>query len=146
MREWAQRDWPGNPFHFKAERSLERGLLDTLKERGLEPVPNFHPRDPEDDLEEMPGGPWDYVSMVKTRLLRYSLAITGSVILTVPMITMVLIGSRQASLAIVSAFTVVFAVGLSYFSPNRLPIELLSATAAYAAVLVVFVGGTANQG
>ncbi|KAL8320649.1 hypothetical protein RB597_007083 [Gaeumannomyces tritici] len=146
MREWAQRDWPGNPFHLKSERPLERGLLDTLKARGIDPIPMHHLYKSDDGPEQMPGGPWDFDSRTKTRFLQYSLAITGAVILTVPMITMVLIGRTDASLAIVCVFTILFAVGLSYFSPSRLPIELLSATAAYAAVLVVFVGGAATQG
>ncbi|KAL8382205.1 hypothetical protein RB595_006133 [Gaeumannomyces hyphopodioides] len=146
MREWAQRDWSGNPFHLKDERPLERDLLDTFKERGIDPVPVLRPYSYDDGPEQMPGGPWDFASRTKTRFLQYSLAITGAVILTVPMITMVLIGKTNASLAIVSTFTILFAIGLSYFSPSRLPIELLSATAAYAAVLVVFVGGAATQG
>jgi hypothetical protein len=145
MRDCAQRDWNGNPFHLKSERPLERELLDSLKARGVGPIPMSLPDD-SNKGPELPCGPWDSVSSDRMRVERYALAVTGVVILTVPMIIMVLVGNTHASLAVVSVFTIVFAVGLSYFSPTKLPIELLSATAAYAAVLVVFVGGTTNQG
>lgn len=147
MRDWAYRDWDNNPFHLKAERPMERDLFSHLKSMGIQPerVRSIPPA--EDSLmPDLPGGPWDYPSATRTRRQRYALAILGGVILNAPMILMVLIPSTAVSLATVGVCTIIFAVASSYFSPTKLPVDLLTATAAYAAVLVVFVGGTAGSG
>lgn len=144
MRDLAYRDWDTCPFHLKSERPMERDLLNYLKASGVQPervVPWY-----EGELHPvLPGGPWDYPSASKTRTQRYALAILGVLILNVPMILMVLVPSTAMSLATVVVCTMVFAIATAYFSPTKLPIELLAATAAYAAVLVVFVGGTTQS-
>ncbi|KAJ9158123.1 Ribonuclease H [Coniochaeta hoffmannii] len=124
MRDTAYRDWDNCPFHLKSERPMERDLFDYLKSNGLQPDQMV--LDHEDRLlPELPGGPWDYPSASRTRKERYVLAILGGVIINAPMILMVLVPA--------------------YYSPTKLPLELLAATAAYAAVLVVFVSGTSSS-
>lgn len=123
---------------------MERDLLDELKTKGVHPVQMLSLEEAH-DLPHLPGGPWDSPSAIRTRRERYALAILGGVILIAPMILMVLVHTTPASLVTVAVCTMIFAVAASYFSPTKLPLELLSVTAAYAAVLVVFVGGTAGS-
>lgn len=148
MRDWAYRDWDRNPFHLKAERAMERELLGHLKALGVQPSRMAQPGEDDDErtMPVLPGGPWDYPSASRTRRRRYALAILGGLILNVPMVLMVMVPTREVSLSTVGVCTVIFAVAAAYFSPTKLPIDLLAATAAYAAVLVVFVGGTTAPG
>jgi hypothetical protein len=142
MRDWAQRDWDGNPFFLKSEGGeLEQALLSSLRAKGIRPDRAI-PLDQDAHLPRFPGGPWDMDSALKLRRQRYTGAIVGGVILTVPMILMVLLRSTTANLVIASVSTMIFALGATYLSPTKVPVELLGVTAAYAAVLVVFVGGT----
>lgn len=145
MRESALRDWDKNPFHLKSQRETERDLLEDLKAKGIHPNQMVSVEEAR-VLPHLPGGPWDSPSALRTRRERYVLAILGGLILTVPMILMVLARRTPVSLITVSVCTMLFAVATAYFSPTKLPLELLSATAAYAAVLVVFVGGTTGSG
>lgn len=142
MRESALRDWDKNPFHLKSQRETERDLLEDLKAKGIHPNQMVSVEEAR-VLPHLPGGPWD---SLRTRRERYVLAILGGLILTVPMILMVLARRTPVSMITVSVCTMLFAVVTAYFSPTKLPLELLSATAAYAAVLVVFVGGTTGSG
>lgn len=120
---------------------MERDLFDYLKSNGLQPdqeVP-YH----EDSLmPELPGGPWDYPSARRTKKERYALAILGGIILIASMVLMILVPGIVTSLVAVPVCTMIFALATAYFSPTKLPLELLAATAAYTAVLVVFVSGT----
>jgi len=123
---------------------MERDLFDYLKSNGLQPDQMV--LDHEDRLlPELPGGPWDYPSASRTRKERYVLAILGGVIINAPMILMVLVPGIVTSLVTVPVCTMIFAVATAYYSPTKLPLELLAATAAYAAVLVVFVSGTSSS-
>jgi hypothetical protein len=129
MRDTAYRDWVSCLFHLN------------LKSNGLQPDQMVSY--PEDHLmPELPGGPWDYPSASRTRKERYALAILGGIILNAPLILMVLVPGTVTSLVTVPVCTMIFAVAAAYFSPTKLPLELLAATAAYATVLVVFVSGT----
>jgi VIT1/CCC1 family predicted Fe2+/Mn2+ transporter len=141
MRDWAYRDWDHDLFHLRSERGMERDLLNSLKAKGLRPQPLVST---EEDrlLPSLPAGPWDIHSARKTQRMQYILSAIGGLILVAPMVLMVLLKNVTANLVTVCACTVVFAVATAYFSPTKLPIELLGATAAYAAVLVVFVSGT----
>lgn len=70
---------------------------------------------------------------------RVLVALVGGASLVVPLIMMTYLTSQTARLIIVSAFVFVFSilVGVATKGTNQ---EVLGATAAYAAVLVVFVG------
>ncbi|KAK0649221.1 hypothetical protein B0T16DRAFT_456651 [Cercophora newfieldiana] len=140
MRDLAYRDWQNNPFHLKSEREMERGLFEYLRAQGVEPESEMATDDRV--TSTLPGGPWDYPSSQRNRKERYALTILGSVIIIVPMVIMAFVPGRIPSVVIVVACTMLFAVGTAYFSPTKPPLELMIATAAYAAVLVVFVGAS----
>ncbi|PKS08598.1 hypothetical protein jhhlp_004984 [Lomentospora prolificans] len=144
MRASAYPDWQDCLFHLKSERPMERDLLNYFKECGVQPEEAVLVH--EDQLmPALPGGPWDYWPLWRMKRERYSLAILGAVILNVPMVIMVLVPTPVVSLVTVVVCTMLFAVASAYFSPSKLPIELLVATAAYAAVLVVFVGSATES-
>jgi len=76
---------------------------------------------------------------VADMMARFVVAMLGGASLIVPMVLMTFLTTRNQHLIITSVFTVAFALGVSFMSraSNQ---EILAATAAYAAVLVVFVG------
>lgn len=85
-------------------------------------------------------------SMQWTRLLeRLSMGICGGVALIAPMLLMVLHNDQVTALATTSVATMFFAVGLAFLGKNLRGQEVLGAVAAYAAVLVVFVGATTGS-
>lgn len=139
MRDAGYRDWRGYLFLLKSERPMEGELLGYFRSRGIHPE-RWVPPEEDQWMPDLPGGPWDFPSMAKMRRERYVLAVVGGVILTAPMVLMVLMPTVAVSLATAVVCTMAFAVAAAYFSPTKLPIELLAATATYAAVLVVFVG------
>ncbi|KAK0611885.1 hypothetical protein B0T14DRAFT_337850 [Immersiella caudata] len=141
MRDLAYRDWNSCPFHIKSEREMERGLLEYLQTQGVEPE-QMATGDDEGLSPTLPGGPWDYPSSRRNRNERYALTILGSVIIIIPMVIMTYVPGRTASIATVISCTMFFAAATAYFSPTKPPLELMIATAAYAAVLVVFVGAS----
>lgn len=140
MRSTAYQDWRNNPFHLKSEREMELDLFSHLQSQGVQPEA-YVLSDEDKHLPSLPGGEWDYVSASRIRRQRYALAVLGSVILVVPMLVMTFVPGRTASIATVVVCTMFFAVATAYFAPAKPPLELMAATAAYAAVLVVFVGG-----
>jgi hypothetical protein len=71
---------------------------------------------------------------------RLAMAIFGGAALVVPMLIMSLRPSKLTSLLTTSLFVVGVAIALVWFMKNAAPKDILAATAAYAAVLVVFVG------
>ncbi|KAK1754469.1 hypothetical protein QBC47DRAFT_383989 [Echria macrotheca] len=146
IRDVGYRDWHNNLFLLRSEREMERELLTYLKtidgirpEDGVPPGENhLHP--------DLPGGPWDFPYASRTKRQRYVLAVLGGVILNAPMVLMALVPNVAVNLVTAGVCTMVFAVAAAYFSPTKLPLELLAATATYAAVLVVFVGGVTTSG
>ncbi|KAK0707808.1 hypothetical protein B0H67DRAFT_647950 [Lasiosphaeris hirsuta] len=75
---------------------------------------------------------------VKAFFQRISMALLGGAFLIAPMLIMVLHDTRLTALFTSSAFVVSFGVAISFYLDK--PFDVLSGTAAYAAVLVVFVG------
>ncbi|KAH7275752.1 hypothetical protein B0J15DRAFT_540752 [Fusarium solani] len=71
---------------------------------------------------------------------RLAMAIFGGAALVVPMLIMSLRPSKLTGLLTTSLFVVGVAVALAWFMKDAAPKDILAATAAYAAVLVVFVG------
>lgn len=68
------------------------------------------------------------------------MAVTGGAFLIVPMLIMVLHPSMLTSLITTSVFVFTFGLAISLSPFLDRPFDVLSATAAYAAVLVVFIG------
>ena len=77
-------------------------------------------------------------------LARLAMAVLGGVSLVAPMLVMVLHPSLVTSLVTSCVFVFAFSVVVSSFLEK--PFDVLSATAAYAAVLVVFVGTSIGGG
>ncbi|KAK3331345.1 hypothetical protein B0H66DRAFT_95742 [Apodospora peruviana] len=72
---------------------------------------------------------------------RLFFGIVGGVALVAPVVLMVHLNNVWVQLSVTSAAVVLFALGMSFYSgPGATPLALVGATAAYAAVLVVFVG------
>ena len=71
---------------------------------------------------------------------RFAMALFGGIALIAPMLIMTLHPSQKTSLITVSIATILFALTLAVFASGAAGKDVLAATAAYAAVLVVFVG------
>jgi VIT1/CCC1 family predicted Fe2+/Mn2+ transporter len=86
-----------------------------------------------------------YISPSVDNFARVLFALFGGLFLLVPMIAMAYITSKKYLLITAVLFVFVFALSLGYFSKGSNQ-ELVGATAAYAAVLVVFVGNSITSG
>jgi VIT1/CCC1 family predicted Fe2+/Mn2+ transporter len=75
-------------------------------------------------------------------ILRFGSASIGGIALIGPMLLMLLHKSLATSLITVSVFVFIFGFGLAAFSLDSMPRDIMVAVAAYAAVLVVFVGSS----
>jgi hypothetical protein len=91
-------------------------------------------------MAELPGRPWDHFTNVDEAWKRFWAAIFGTTSLVLPMAIMIFWAtSRGARVGTVIAFTLAFAFAVGWrWQPS--PLELFQATAAYTAILVVFVG------
>lgn len=90
----------------------------------------------------LPGGSRSWLrerSAAEALVLRFWAALLGGVALIAPMLLMVLHKDIPTSLSAVSVCTIVFAMCIAAFT-DKGPLDLMQATAAYAAILVVFVG------
>jgi hypothetical protein len=74
---------------------------------------------------------------------RLFMAAFGGAALIEPMLIMTLHPTKVTNLVTVSAFVIVVVVLLAYVMTEATPQDIVGATAAYAAVLVVFVGSSA---
>jgi VIT1/CCC1 family predicted Fe2+/Mn2+ transporter len=87
-------------------------------------------------------GDWDYLlreMKFKATIRRTGFGILGGLFLVVPMLIMTLHQSRNTSLITVCISTLIFTIVVSVFSKAK-EHEVIGIVAAYAAVLVVFVG------
>lgn len=128
---------------MKSSRALERSILETTElipnhvlPAGSLPLANDHenPR-----LRDMGRNEANKVADKKSRLLRFTMAGTGALLLVVPMLIMANIPGKTASLITTCVALLIFSILiplLTELGPNK----ILATTAAYAAVLVVFVG------
>jgi hypothetical protein len=71
--------------------------------------------------------------------VRFGMASAGGLVLVVPMLIMANLGTKTANLVTTCIAMFLFAAGIT-FGTRLKPDQVLGATAAYAAVLVVFVG------
>ncbi|KAL2153734.1 hypothetical protein VTH82DRAFT_4889 [Thermothelomyces myriococcoides] len=117
---------------------------------------NVEPRDWEKDLQAYMAGPWEEDSIaiggtrsenrIQSRLAQFRgrtmMAVIGGAFLVGPMWLMMLHRNLYTSLVTTTVCVAVFGLIIALFLEK--PMEVLSGTAAYAAVLVVFVGGLSN--
>lgn len=137
----------GDPFMITSTRYFERIII----QAALNQIDPMHLpiayRDlslSEASVDDMRNRPTTSKRLNSRRILeRLCMAVFGGVFLIGPMWLMVLRSEQIVQLCATSAFVVVFALCLSVGLPNRGPevsVTVMTATAAYAAVLVVFVG------
>ncbi|KAI7233451.1 hypothetical protein KC330_g5369 [Hortaea werneckii] len=150
MREKEKLGYDGDPFLIKSSRALER---DVLEARGLIPGHLL----PKGDLPP----PYDYkhpllsnasgrhhaneMTMKKQRPERFAMASFGGLLIIVPMLIMANVPGKVASL-VTSCVAIIIFAGLITLGTKLGPHEVLASVAAYAAVLVVFVGLSLEKG
>lgn len=143
MQERAKDGFDSDPFLLMTSRQAERRIMNTY---GLLP-PELSYRLPEPvDIEHpiMPGvGRTARIHAAQRKVKLYNVlsALLGGLALIVPMVIMKLVPSRICVLVTTCGFVVGFALGVALWSALKHN-EILAVTAAYAAVLVVFVGTT----
>ncbi len=76
----------------------------------------------------------------RDKATRLVMALSGGIAMIVPMFIMTINPGMGKSLITTSCFVVVVAIGLAIFMDDSQPKDVVACTAAYAAVLVVFVG------
>lgn len=143
MKQCATRGYEEDPFLMKSSRALERSILETTKlipnhvlPAGPLPLPNDHANP---QLRDTGRNEANRAAYQKNRLLRFTMGGVGALLLVVPMLIMANIPGRTASLVTTCIALLIFSALiplLTELGPN----EILATTAAYAAVLVVFVG------
>jgi hypothetical protein len=77
---------------------------------------------------------------------RLTMALGGGLALVAPMLIMVLHSTKLTAILTTSCFVVAVAIALAVFMVDSQPKDVVACTAAYAAVLVVFVGAGGGAG
>lgn len=133
-----------DPFYLKSSKTLER---QAMKDAGL--IPDF--MDPKGDLPRTRDNPRNPILPGRARsvaneaakaeslVVRFLMAAVGGLALIVPVLVMSFFPGRNVSLVTTSVAMLVFAAVIT-LGTKLAPDQVLGATAAYAAVLVVFVG------
>ena len=129
---------PDDPFRVTTDTRIEREIL---LQSGLigEDMADLNWPLPADDKRPKLVGTSRAGADSQMRFLRLAYALAGGIGLLAPMLIMVYVPGTTASVATTCAFMVLFALGLALWSDAQ-PREILTISAAYAAVLVVFVG------
>lgn len=143
MAQSATRGYDRDPFLVKTSRALERKVLEDsglvpnhVLPSGPLPVPLDHG---EPQLRLTGRNEANKAAHEKKRVLRFTMAASGGLLLVVPVIIMSTVPGLISSLVTTCVATLLFAFLVAWrteLGPN----EVLATTAAYAAVLVVFVG------
>ncbi|KAK3702499.1 hypothetical protein LTR37_014861 [Vermiconidia calcicola] len=148
MTQSALRGYEEDPFLMKSSRALERRVMGTaslLPNHVLPggPLPiaqdHEHPK-----LRETGRNAANEAACKKKRLLRFAMAALGGLLLVIPMIIMTIVVGKTASLVTTCVSMLIFAILISVLTELG-PNEVLGTTAAYAAVLVVFVGTSLDR-
>ncbi|KAK5111299.1 hypothetical protein LTR85_012194 [Meristemomyces frigidus] len=144
MQEKARSGFDRDPFLLMTSKQSEREMMEGHGlMRGVEQLEYLHLA-PDSEKPVLPGvGRTARIlaAQSQSRKLNVVSALAGGLALIVPMIIMRLIPGKVCSLVTTSSFVACFAVAIALLSDLR-PNEILGVTAAYAAVLVVFVGTT----
>jgi len=122
----------------------ESGLMDKMPSRWRALLPRRQVVPDDAEAPQLPGharGHWKKTRDLRAVTERLMYGILGGLALVVPMLVMVLHNTVLTALLTVSVATILFAALCAFYAEIR-PMQLVGATAAYAAVLVVFVGTT----
>ena len=147
MRECEAR-YPGDderdPFYLKSTKVLQR---QAMEDAGL--IPNhMHPKGrlpgtlDRAHSAELPGtarGMANEEARAQQLTVRFFMAVVGGLALLIPMLVMTYYPGRNVSVVTTSVAMLIFAAMIT-LGTQLAPDQVLGATAAYAAVLVVFVG------
>jgi hypothetical protein len=132
-----------DPFYLKSSKQIDRL---TLERSGLIPAHVLPAGDlpiaRDSDHPMLPGvARTAAIKADKSRhlLLRFSMASAGGLFLIVPVLVMTDLPGRTPSLVTTCIAMLIFAIGITFGTDLKAD-QVLGATAAYAAVLVVFVG------
>ena len=120
------------------EKRKEDGLDELLEQNGV--VTSFAP--PREKGPNPIGGTrgeWAQKQKTEDFLTRLAFSVIGGIFLVVPMWLMVLYNAKYTAVITTSISVLLWAIATAWKAEGG-PIAVLSATAAYAAVLVVFVG------
>lgn len=143
MKECALRGYDDDPFILRTSRTLDR---DVLKDAGLVPghlLPSGQlplaedAQDPQ--LRTRGRNINNEIARSRSRVSRVLLAAAGGLSLIGPMLIMANVLGKVASLVTTCVSMLIFVIFIAFFTELG-PNEVLGTTAAYAAVLVVFVG------
>ena len=92
------------------------------------------------------GGRWHRKDMehlaTQYLLKRIRMALFGGIVVVVPMLIMTLHRTLLTTLLTTSLFVLAFGLILAFSMDSQVPGDILTATAAYAAIMVVFLGTT----
>ena len=143
MRQCALRGYDADPFLLESSHALERRTMETaglipkhVLPAGPLPLP-YDSKRPQ--LRGIGRNKANKAEHEKRMVVRFSMAALGGMLLVVPTIIMATTPGLTSSLVTTCISMLVFAVLIAWrtdLGPN----EILATTAAYAAVLVVFVG------
>jgi len=132
-----------DPFYLKSSKHIQRLAMeeagwipDHVLPKGPLPIARDH------DDPQLPGLSRTVAhraSESEQLWVRFGMASAGGIILVVPMLIMASRETKTASLVTTCIAMFLFATGVT-FGTHLKPDQVLGATAAYAAVLVVFVG------
>ncbi|KAI6790348.1 hypothetical protein KC361_g7966 [Hortaea werneckii] len=145
MREKDKLGYDRDPFLVKSSRALERDVLessglipDHVLPKGELPLPYDHEHPV---LANENGGRHhaNKATSKKQRLERFAMASFGGLLIIVPMLIMANVPGKVASL-VTSCVAIAIFAALVTLGTKLGPHEVLASVAAYAAVLVVFVG------
>lgn len=149
MKECALRGYEDDPFILKTSRAIDRRILEAV---GLVPnhlLPKGQLPSAEDAenprLRTSGRNKANEMARAHSRSSRLLLATAGGLSLIGPMLIMANVPGRMSSLVTTCVSMLIFVVFIAFFTELG-PNEVLATTAAYAAVLVVFVGTSLNGG
>lgn len=145
MQEKAKLGYDKDPFLLTTAKQDERAMMCSL---GLIPkwlqdhVPDANDKD-DPILPGLGRTARNHEAERKARIYNVLSALFGGLSLIAPMVVMKLIPTRTCVLVTTCSFVLTFALTIAFWS-NLRHNEILAVTAAYAAVLVVFVGTTTH--
>lgn len=142
MQSCAALGFDKDPFKIKSDSTIERSIIHDSGLASLQGPPGDLPQCKDYGKPALIGGSRNHAhrkAEKKQMILRFVYALAGGLGLLAPMLIMVYVPGTTASMATTCAFMLVFALGLAWFSDAQ-PREILTISAGYAAVLVVFVG------
>lgn len=147
MQEYAARfpnDDELDPFYLKSSKTLERKIMEEVDLIPTYMVPKGQlPRTRDDPNDPVLPGTARNAANEATRkrmfIIRFLMATVGGLALVVPMLVMAFYPGRNVSVVVTSVAMLLFAAAVT-LATQLAPDQVLGATAAYAAVLVVFVG------